>query len=66
MLRLTRKAAESIVIGDSVEVTVLDFTLHGTEMVVELGIIAPGLAIDRKEIRIRKQQQKRQAAGGNL
>lgn len=52
MLILTRRIGESIRIGDDITVVVLD--VKGSQ--VRLGIEAPtGVAVDRHEIRLRKE-----------
>ena len=52
MLILTRRIGESIRIGDDVTVVVLE--VKGSQ--VRLGVEAPqGVAIDRQEIRLRKE-----------
>ena len=59
MLVLTRKCGQSIVVGDNVEVKVLE--LHGNQ--VKLGVEAPQeISIHRKEIYIAIQQENRSAA----
>ena len=58
MLVLTRKAGESIVIGDGIEITVLES--KGDQ--IKLGIMAPkSIDINRKEIYETIQQANRQA-----
>lgn len=52
MLILTRRIGESIHIGDDITIVVLD--VKGSQ--VRLGVEAPqGVAIDRQEIRLRKE-----------
>lgn len=52
MLILTRRIGESILIGDDINVVVIE--IKGGQ--VRLGIEAPsGVAIDRQEIRLRKE-----------
>lgn len=54
MLCLTRRIGERIVIGDGITVQVLQ--INGG--IVRLGVVAPeGVAIDREEIRERKQKE---------
>ncbi|MBF8728884.1 carbon storage regulator [Pseudomonas guariconensis] len=54
MLCLTRRVGERIVIGDGITVQVLQ--INGG--IVRLGVVAPeGVAIDREEIRKRKQKE---------
>lgn len=56
MLCLTRRIGERIVIGDGITVQVLQ--INGG--IVRLGVVAPeGVAIDREEIRERKQKEPR-------
>lgn len=56
MLCLTRRIGERIVIGDGITVQVLQ--INGG--IVSLGVVAPeGVAIDREEIRQRKQKEPR-------
>lgn len=56
MLCLTRRVGERIVIGDGITVQVLQ--INGG--IVRLGVVAPeGVAIDREEIRKRKQKEPR-------
>lgn len=58
MLALTRKKQESIIIGDNIEITVLDI---GREQ-IKLGINAPkSIPIYRKEIYIDIQQVNKEA-----
>jgi len=57
MLVLTRKIGERIVIGDDVEVMVLE--VRSREK-VRLGITAPeGVAVDRLEVRRAKEEEGR-------
>ena len=59
MLVLTRKENESIVIGDSIEVKVLDVKEHQ----VKLGISAPkDIAVHRKEVYLAIQAENESAA----
>ncbi|MDR2309046.1 MAG: carbon storage regulator [Paucimonas sp.] len=54
MLCLTRKAGQSIVIGDGITVRVLQ--VNGA--IVRIGVEAPkGMPIDREEVRQRKAQE---------
>ncbi|MCO7519410.1 MULTISPECIES: carbon storage regulator [unclassified Pseudomonas] len=54
MLCLTRKAGQSIVIGDGITVRVLQ--VNGA--IVRIGVDAPkGMPIDREEVRQRKMQE---------
>ncbi|WJR27808.1 carbon storage regulator [Pseudomonas mosselii] len=54
MLCLTRKAGQSIVIGDGIKVRVLQ--VNGA--IVRIGVEAPkGMPIDREEVRQRKAQE---------
>lgn len=62
MLVLTRKPGESLIIGDQVEITVLEN--HSNE--VKLGIKAPrSVIVLRKEIYEDIRNENAQAAGGN-
>ncbi len=62
MLVLTRKAGESIVIGDDVEITVL--SSNGTK--VRLGIQAPSdVTVHRTEIYLEIQTQQAQESAGS-
>jgi len=59
MLVLTRKENESIMVGDTVEVKVLDLK----ENQVKLGIVAPrSVAVHRKEVYLAIQEENAQAA----
>jgi len=59
MLALTRKKGQSIIIGDGIEITVVD--IQGDQ--VRLGIKAPkNIAVHRKEIFIEIQEENRRAA----
>jgi carbon storage regulator len=55
MLILTRRAGETLRIGDDVEVTVM--AVNGSQ--VRIGIKAPrSVAVDREEIAVRKQRER--------
>ncbi len=59
MLVLTRKEDESIMIGDDIEVKVLDLK----ESQVKLGIVAPkSVAVHRREVYLAIQSENTQAA----
>ncbi|NLI57702.1 MAG: carbon storage regulator CsrA [Clostridium sp.] len=59
MLVLTRKKNESIVIGDNIEITVVD--IQGDQ--VRIGINAPkNVSIHRKEIYLEIQSENKKAA----
>lgn len=59
MLALTRKVGESIVIGDNIEITVIQVT--GDQ--IKLGIDAPrSVSIHRKEIYLQIQNENKAAA----
>lgn len=63
MLALTRKKDESIVIGDQIEITVLD--IQGDK--VKLGIQAPkNIPIHRKEIYLAIQEENKAAAQSSV
>jgi carbon storage regulator len=60
MLVLSRQRDESIIIGDNVQVTVVD--IRGDK--VRLGIVAPPeISVHRKEVYEAIQQENRKAAG---
>lgn len=62
MLVLTRKEDESIMIGDEIEVKVLDLK----ENQVKLGIVAPReVAVHRREVYLAIQAENAQAAQGH-
>lgn len=59
MLALTRKTGETIVIGDNIEITVLE--VKGEQ--VKIGINAPkSIPVNRKEIFIQIQEANKEAA----
>jgi len=59
MLVLTRRKGESIILGDDVEVKILE--LHGSQ--VKVGIQAPkSLSVHRKEVYLAIQRENRAAA----
>lgn len=59
MLVLTRKKDQSIVIGDNIEITILE--IQGDQ--VRIGVDAPkNVAIHRKEIYLEIQEENRKAA----
>jgi len=62
MLVLTRKKGQSIMIGEDIEITVVD--IQGDQ--IRLGIEAPkNVAIHRKEVFIEIQEENRKAAEVN-
>ncbi|HOJ10379.1 MAG TPA: carbon storage regulator CsrA [Clostridiales bacterium] len=62
MLVLTRKKDQSIVIGDNIEISILEIV--GDQ--VRIGIDAPkNVAIHRKEIYLEIQEENRKAAESN-
>ena len=62
MLVLTRKKDQSIVVGDNIEITILD--IQGDQ--VRIGIQAPkSVSIYRKEIYIEIQEENRKASEVN-
>ncbi|MCX7798711.1 MAG: carbon storage regulator CsrA [Fimbriimonadales bacterium] len=62
MLVLTRKVRQSIIVGDEIEIVVLD--VRGEQ--VRLGIRAPkDVAVHRKEVYEQIQEENRRSAGVN-
>ncbi len=62
MLVLTRKENESIMIGDAIEIKVLDLK----ENQVKIGIVAPrSVAVHRREVYLAIQAENAQAASAN-
>jgi len=60
MLVLSRKKDQSIVIGDNIEITIID--IQGDQ--VRIGINAPkNVAIHRKEVYLEIQEENKRAAG---
>jgi carbon storage regulator len=60
MLVLRRRAGESLLIGDEIEIELLAVTAHGAK----IGIRAPkDTVVLRKELRITQQQNARAAIG---
>lgn len=63
MLALTRKKDESIIIGDNIEIKILDIT--GDK--VRLGIEAPrDIAIHRQEIYLQIQEENKEASKNTM
>lgn len=63
MLVLARKKGQSIIIGDNIEVSIID--IQGDQ--VRLGIDAPkNISIHRKEIFIEIQEENKKAANTNV
>lgn len=61
MLILTRRAGETVCIGDDVEVTVM--AVNGQQ--IRIGIKAPKhITVDREEIAVRKRREREQDAQG--
>ncbi len=59
MLVLTRRKGESIILGDDVEVKILE--LHGSQ--VKVGVAAPqSLSVHRKEVYKKIKEEERRAA----
>lgn len=62
MLALSRKLGETIVIGDNIEITVLDISRDQ----IKLGISAPkSVPIHRKEIFLQIQEENKAASANN-
>lgn len=60
MLALTRKANESIIIGNDIEITVLE--IRGEQ--IKIGISAPkNVPVYRKEVYVQIQDANKEAAG---
>lgn len=63
MLVLARKKGQSIIIGDNIEVSIID--IQGDQ--VRLGIDAPkNISIHRKEIFVEIQEENKKAANTNV
>ena len=63
MLVLTRKVEESVLIGDNIEVKVLQVKGSGKQASVRLGIVAPeGIRILRSEVLVETTEENRRAA----
>jgi len=63
MLVLTRKVEESVLIGDNIEVKVLQVKGSGKHASVRLGIVAPeGIRVLRREVLIETTEENRRAA----
>lgn len=63
MLVLTRKTDQSILIGDEIEIRVVQIKGSGAGAQVRLGIVAPrGLTVLRKEIHDAVREENRRAA----
>ena len=63
MLALARKVNESIMLGNDIEITLLE--IKGDQ--VKIGISAPkSVPIDRKEIYLQIQEENKQAAGQEI
>jgi carbon storage regulator len=60
MLILTRKAGESLYIGDDFNIQVTVLEIRGTQ--VRVGIVAPGMRIYREEIMLQILEANRDAA----
>ena len=61
MLVLSRRLYETIVIGDDIEVTVVEILADR----VKLGVTAPKrIEIDRREVRCRKRRDREYVNGG--
>lgn len=63
MLVLTRKKGQSIIIGDNVEVTIIE--VNGDQ--VRVGIKAPNeVSIYRKEVYLEIEEENKKAAGNSI
>lgn len=63
MLVLTRKVEESILIGDNIEIKILQVKGSGRQASVRLGIQAPdGVRVLRKEVLVETAEENRRAA----
>lgn len=63
MLVLTRKKGQSIVIGDNIEVTIIE--VSGDQ--IRVGIKAPNeISIYRKEVYLEIEEENKKAAGANV
>lgn len=63
MLVLTRKVEESILIGDNIEIRVLQVKSSGKSASIRIGIIAPeGVRVLRKEVLAETAEENRRAA----
>ena len=63
MLVLTRKVEESVLIGDNIEIKVLQVKGSGKQASIRLGITAPeGIRVLRKEVLIETAEENRRAA----
>lgn len=64
MLVLTRRVDQSILIGDGIEIRVVQIKGSGAGAQVRLGIVAPpGMTILRKELLDAVREENRRAAG---
>jgi carbon storage regulator len=63
MLVLTRKVEESVLIGENIEIKVLQVKGSGRQASIRLGITAPeGIRVLRKEVLIETAEENRRAA----
>ena len=63
MLVLTRKVEESVLIGDEIEIKVLQVKGSGKQASIRLGIVAPeGVRVLRKEVFAETREENRRAA----
>jgi carbon storage regulator len=63
VLVLTRKVEESVLIGDNIEIKVLQVKGSGRQASIRLGITAPeGIRVLRKEVLIETAEENRRAA----
>jgi carbon storage regulator len=63
MLVLTRKVEESVLIGDNIEIKVLQVRGTGRQASIRIGIVAPeGIRVLRKEVLVETAEENRRAA----
>lgn len=65
MLVLSRRTEESIMIGDDIEIKIIQVRGSGDQATVRLGIVAPkNVTVLRKEVYLEVASENRRAAGG--